>query len=70
MRYPGCLRVGLINNISVMAKKVAKNCELLNPDSQNTALYNDYFEIYKNLYEHLKDDFKDINRVKIKYTKQ
>ena len=62
--------VGLINNISVMAKKVAENCELLNPDSQNTALYNDYFEIYKNLYEHLKDDFQDINRVKIKYTKQ
>jgi len=38
----------------------------MEPDERNHAEYMEYFEIYKNVYNHLKEDFKELAKLRNK----
>lgn len=59
--------VGLVDDLSSMAKSAAQSSTLLQPDPEAHKMYDEYFELYKNLYIHLKDDFQHLNSINNSY---
>jgi xylulokinase len=57
---------GVFQDFSI-AKQKAEYIEPLEPIQANHDMYMDYFDIYQNLYKHLKDDFTDLTRLRNKY---
>lgn len=43
-----------------MSKKKARYIDGLEPNKENHTLYMEYFDLYKSLYEHIKEDFKTL----------
>jgi ribulokinase len=54
---------GIFNGFSV-ARKWAEYIEPLEPNRENHARYMEYFMVYKQLYEHVKEDFRVLARVR------
>jgi len=54
---------GVFKDFSV-AKQWAEYIDPLEPDQANHARYMEYFAVYKSVYEHLKQDFRDLARVR------
>lgn len=50
-----------------VAKEWAEYVDYLEPSSQNHRLYMDYYRLYRKLYEHLKEDFRDLADLRDKY---
>jgi len=57
---------GVFKDFSV-AKEWAEYTELMEPSQENHHMYMDYFRIYRRIYEHLKDDFKELARLRERY---
>ncbi len=57
---------GIFKDFSI-AKKKAEYVDEMEPDEDNHALYMDYFNVYKNLYEHVRSDFMDLAKLRNKY---
>lgn len=55
---------GYMKDYSI-AKEKAEYIDPMQPIKENHEMYMHYFKIYKNVYEHLKEDFKDLQQVKI-----
>ena len=51
--------VGIFKDFAI-AKEKADYIDRMEPDKANHALYMDYFEAFKNLYEHVKPDFRSL----------
>lgn len=47
-----------------ITKEKAEYVDLMEPIQENHEIYMKYFEIYKNLYEHIKDDYKDLSMLR------
>ncbi len=54
---------GLFKDFSI-AKEKAEYIERMEPDADNHRLYMDYFGLYKDLYDHLKEDFRTLDRLR------
>ena len=54
---------GILKDFSV-TKQWAQYVEHLEPDPAKHRLYHDYFELYKKLYLHLKDDYEELARLR------
>lgn len=54
---------GLIRDFSV-AKEWTEFVDRLEPDSSNHALYMEYFKLYKDLYHHIKDDYRSLSHLR------
>jgi ribulokinase len=54
---------GIYKDFSV-AKGWTDYIDRLEPDSANHALYLEYFKLYKNLYLHVKEDFRELTRIR------
>jgi xylulokinase len=50
---------GLFKDFSV-AKEWVEYIEPMDPDPENHKIYMDYFNLYKQLYEHVKGDFREL----------
>jgi xylulokinase len=50
---------GIFDSFSV-AKGWTEYIDRLEPNNVNHALYMDYFKLYKSLYQHVKEDFKEL----------
>ncbi len=59
---------GVFKDYSIARQKV-EHIDPLEPIKENHELYMEYFEVYKNLYNHIKDDYKDLARVRNKHFK-
>ena len=59
----GGVSTGIFKDYTI-AKEKAEYIDLMEPVKENHERYMEYFEIYKNLYEHLKQDFKDLAKVR------
>lgn len=57
---------GFIKDYSVVKEKV-EYIDPMEPVAENHDLYMEYFEVYRNLYSHLKQDFKDLDKIKRKH---
>lgn len=57
---------GFIKDYSI-AREKAEYIDPMEPVDKNHELYMEYFRVYQNLYLHLKQDFKDIDKIKRKY---
>lgn len=57
---------GIFKDFSI-ARLKAEYVDLMEPDQSNHELYMDYFKVYKNLYEHVKSDFRDLAELRKKY---
>jgi ribulokinase len=55
--------IGMFRDFSI-AKEKAEYIDLMEPNKENHELYMRYFKIYKNIYNHLKEDFKDLAEVR------
>jgi ribulokinase len=55
--------IGIFSDFSI-AKEKASYVELMEPSQENHKLYMEYFNIYKSIYCHLKEDFKELARVR------
>lgn len=55
---------GVFKDFSV-AKDWTEYIEAVEPSPENHARYMEYFMLYKKIYEHLKDDFKDLARLRV-----
>lgn len=55
----GGVSAGMFKDYTI-AKQKAKFIDPMEPVKENHERYMEYFKIYKNLYEHLKQDFKDL----------
>lgn len=61
--------VGIFKDYSI-AKEKAEYVDKMEPNLENHKIYMEYFEVYKNIYEHLKEDFKDLAKInKKEYSK-
>lgn len=60
---------GAIDDFSIAAKKVRHQSPMY-PDPNAHALYMDYFQIYRSLYLHLKEDFRSLAAVSEKYSQK
>lgn len=49
-----------------VAREWAEYIDLIEPDERNHAEYMEYFKIYKNVYNHLKEDFKELAKLRNK----
>ena len=54
---------GVFKDFSV-SKGWTEYVDLLEPDAANHALYMEYFKLYKSLYQHVKEDFKELARLR------
>jgi ribulokinase len=54
---------GVFEDFSV-AKNWVEYVEPMEPSQENHALYMEYFDLYKKIYEHVKDDFKELARLR------
>lgn len=57
---------GVFKDFSITKEK-AQYIDPMEPITANHDLYMDYFSIYRNLYRHLKEDFKDLTELRNKY---
>lgn len=55
--------LGFIKDYSIVKEK-AEYIEPMEPICKNHDLYMEYFDVYKNIYSHVWQDFKDIDRIK------
>ena len=53
---------GVFKDFSV-AKQWAEYIEPMEPSQENHQRYMDYFDLYKRLYEHVKEDFKELGAI-------
>ncbi|MCP1108926.1 FGGY-family carbohydrate kinase [Ohessyouella blattaphilus] len=60
--------VGIFPDFSIAKEKV-KYIDYMEPDPKMHEMYMEYFEIYRNLYQHVKTDFADLYKVAKKYEK-
>lgn len=60
---------GVFKDFSI-AKEKAEYIEPMEPNKDTHALYMEYFKIYKNIYKHLKDDFRDLAKLREKATEK
>ena len=60
--------VGIFKNFDI-AKEKAEYVDRMEPNNANHILYMDYFSLYKNLYEHVKPDFRKLAVLQEKYFK-
>jgi sugar (pentulose or hexulose) kinase len=58
--------LGTFSDFSV-AREWAEYVDPMEPDPANHERYLEYYGIYRNLYEHVKDDFKDLAAVRSRY---
>jgi xylulokinase len=58
---------GIFKDFSI-AKDKAEYIDRLEPSKELHKMYMEYFSIYRNLYKHLKDDFKDLANLRKKYS--
>lgn len=58
--------VGVFEDFSIAKEKV-KYIDYMEPDAEAHERYMNYFEIYRKLYEHLKDDYAELYQVAKKY---
>lgn len=54
---------GIFDDFSV-AKKWAEYMELMEPSQKNHSIYMEYFQLYKQIYEHVREDFKELGRLR------
>jgi ribulokinase len=54
---------GIFEDFSV-AKNWVEYVEPMEPNLENHAIYMEYFDLYKKIYEHVKDDFKELARLR------
>lgn len=47
-----------------IAKEKAEYVDLMEPIPENHEVYMEYFEVYKNLYKHVKEDFKQLRKLR------
>jgi len=59
---------GVFKDFSV-AREWAEYIEPIEPSPENHEIYMDYFRIYRRVYEHLRDDFKELAKLRKKYLK-
>jgi len=59
---------GIFKDFSV-AREWAEYIEPMEPSEENHKIYMDYYRIYRKIYQHLKENFKDLARLREKYTK-
>ncbi len=57
---------GVFKDFSV-ARQWTEYIEPMEPDRKNNELYMDFFRLYKNLYNHIKKDYKDLAGLRKKY---
>jgi xylulokinase len=57
---------GIFKDFSV-AKEWSEYIDPMEPDEENHKLYMDYFKLYKELYEHVKEDYKKLALLREKY---
>ncbi|WP_119308232.1 xylulokinase [Cohaesibacter haloalkalitolerans] len=60
--------VGLIDSLDEMTGYTTQHCEIIHPDKQASAIYDDYFVLYEKLYEDLKDNFITAQSIKEKHS--
>lgn len=60
--------VGIFKDFSI-AKEKAEYIDFMEPNKENHEVYMKYFNIYKNIYSHLKQDFKDLSEIRNLYSK-
>jgi xylulokinase len=60
--------VGLIDSLDEMTGYTTQHCEIIHPDKQTSAIYDDYFALYEKLYEDLKDNFITAQSIKEKHS--
>lgn len=60
---------GIFPDFSV-AKQWTNYVEPMNPDTKNHELYMQYFDVYKNLYNNVKDDYKTLAKLRNQQEKQ
>ena len=53
------MAVGVFPGFSA-AKERARYVELLEPDDRNHQIYQEFFDLYKNIYSHVQDGFKSL----------
>jgi xylulokinase len=54
---------GVFSDFSI-AQEWAEYIEPMEPNVKNHERYMEYFELYKQLYEHLQDDFQELARIR------
>lgn len=54
--------VGVFSDFGV-AKQWSEYAEALEPDAKNHALYSEYFQVYKSLYQNIKGNYKDMQAI-------
>lgn len=59
---------GIFKDFSI-AKQWTEYVEPMEPNTDNHALYQEYFGVYKDIYHHVKSDFKTLARLREKYHK-
>jgi len=59
--------VGIFTDVKDTINQLVKIRKVYEPRARNVDLYQEMFEIYKNLYIHLKSDFKRLHRLKSKF---
>ncbi len=59
----GGVSTGIFKDYTI-AKEKAEYIDLMEPIKENHERYMEYFKIYKNLYKHLKQDFRDLAKVR------
>jgi len=59
---------GVFKDFSI-ARERAEYIEPTEPSEENHKIYMDYFRIYRKIYEHLKEDFKELAKLRDKYVK-
>jgi xylulokinase len=55
--------VGAYKNLPEAVNSIIKIREKIIPDKKNAQIYSEYYQLYKNLYFSLKDDFKELGRI-------
>lgn len=50
-----------------IARQWAEYVEPTEPSEENHEIYMDYFQIYRKIYEHLKEDFKELAKMRDRY---
>ncbi|MFA6309204.1 MAG: FGGY-family carbohydrate kinase [Clostridia bacterium] len=60
--------VGIFKDFSI-AKKKTEYVELMEPNEETHKLYMDYFKVYKSIYNNLKNDFVELDKLRNKYYK-
>lgn len=58
---------GTFKDFSI-AKKKAEYVSPMEPDAKTHALYMEYFDLYKSIYNHVKDDYKTLHKLRNKFS--